>query len=81
MVEKKVLCDACGKPAEEVRYNFTRDADAAGSIETNYDTIDLCREHAVKRLQEFLQAPPMAPMHCEKDCFKRWAKELKWKPL
>ena len=80
MTEKKVRCDACGGPALEIRYNYTRDMDGAGSMETNSDSVDLCHKHMQEQLQKFLQEPSKAPADSGKDQFKRWAKDLHWEP-
>ena len=79
MTEKKVRCDHCGAPAGEIRYNYRREFDGQSS-ETEYDTIDLCRDMSMMWLQKFLQEPPKAPAECLKDQFARWAKEQRWKP-
>lgn len=80
MTKKTIHCDACGAPAVEIRYNYRRETDGAGSMETTYDTIDLCHTHSIKALQEFLQAPPSALLSTEKENFARTVKTYKWKP-
>jgi hypothetical protein len=82
MTETKRRCDHCGKTgAIEVRYDFVREPDGAGSMEINYKTKDLCHEMAIERLQMFLQEPPTAPALTSKEAFSRWAAEQKWKPV
>lgn len=73
-------CDFCGKPALEVHYNFTRDPDAAGDTEWNHESVDLCHEHAVKALQDFLQKPLAGTNQVSKEEFSRWVPRSKWKP-
>ena len=80
MTEKKVRCDACGGPALEIRYNYIREMDGAGSMETNSDSVDLCHRHMQDALQKFLHEPPKATADCGKDAFTRWAKGLHWEP-
>jgi hypothetical protein len=80
MTETKRRCDHDGRPAIEVRYDFVREADAAGGMETNYQTVDLCHECAIGRLQDFLQKPPASTNQTGKEEFSRWAKAQKWRP-
>ena len=74
MIERKIRCDACGAPALEIRYNYTRDMDGAGSMETNSDSVDLCHQHMQQELQKLLREPKAAPAESGKDAFTRWVK-------
>jgi hypothetical protein len=78
MTETKVRCDACGGQALPIQYNFKREMDGAGSMETNYDTVDLCHEHTRGALQKFLEEPPLTLSNSGKEAFSRWAKGLFW---
>ncbi len=49
-------CDYCGKrPALEFSYFVDRRMDGAGSMENNYDSIDLCHEHSILLLKQIEQ--------------------------
>lgn len=55
MTEKKIRCDACGAtPALAVQYDHNRVSDAAGGMDLEYKTKDLCALHMYVWLQNFL---------------------------
>lgn len=76
MTEKKVRCDACGRAALEIRYNFVRERDGAGDMETNHDTVDLCHEHMQQELQKMLgESRSIQSISGTPEGFTRWVKE------
>lgn len=81
MTEKRIRCDYCGaSPALEIRYDFERVRDAAGGVDSEYKTVDLCFVHIADRLQSFLQEPPKAPAEAGKVAFSQFANSCTWKP-
>ena len=79
MTENKVRCDACGRPALTINYNF-RTENKCGYSDHVCDTVDLCHGNMQEALQRRLKEPPAAPAESGKDIFGRWAKALHWEP-
>ncbi len=55
MTIRTIICDACkAEGAREISYFVDRRMDAAGSMENEYETIDLCHAHMAALLNELL---------------------------
>lgn len=55
MTVTTVMCDTCGNAdARAVSYFVDRRMDAAGSMENEYETVDLCADHMASLLGELL---------------------------
>lgn len=82
MTDHRVRCDACGKPALPVHYDYVRDQnDGTGRTEWSSKEIDLCHEHTIEWLNYLLLAK-VAPS-CftgSQEKFTAWAKAQKWEP-
>lgn len=77
----KTHCDVCGvHPSHQIEYDYDRERDASGSMDTTYKTVDLCVEHLKYALNKFLVEPPLAPASCQKEALSKWAKQAKWSP-
>jgi hypothetical protein len=57
MKKEVIYCDVCGKQgAQTLSVWVNRTMDGAGSMENDYETVDLCHEHSISLLKKILNS-------------------------